>query len=274
MKALILASGVSAYDELSPDLSVNEAATRVEEDTALWWFSYKDVLGKHGYRYMPLGAQLALAATRAAEPFPGGSPDRSLWVATSTYGPAIHEIFNTMSFDSGPESIGPATAPYFSANLLGARVAEEYNCQAGACMFSDSVAASFHALEAAIVSLDRGRGGEALVVAAEAPTENIKTQRGGGQFGAALLLANPYENNHESENTSMLTIECLGAIQSESTEVDFRIGNRVFTYSNASCIMRLIAWANSYRKAFEAQVRLRRQNLVIALHPRQDKETS
>ena len=266
MKAFVIASGVSANDGLPCELPVHQAAARMEEDTVLWWFSYKDILGRHGYRYMPLGAQLALAATRAALNNVEAPQSRSLWLATSTYG-AIHEMFNVMSFSAGPEAIGPATAPYFSANLLGARVAEEYQCQAGACMFSDPVGAGLHALEAAINGLDAGRGEEALVVAAEAPTENVQAQVGGGQFAAALVLGHPRNGDSGGKPASMLTIERSPSDQGEVIGIELRIGSDIFIYPNASSVLRLIAWASHCRQAVEMQVRLRCQNIMITLNP-------
>lgn len=136
------------------------------------WFTAAEYLTGRGYRQLPAAAQMALAATRrlpdAGDQSVAGAEGRGLWIGSSTAGAAVHDVLLDDSWDAGAEGIGPLSAPYFSVNLTGSRIAEERQTLAGSVMCTTPSVAGVDALAGALTALRTGQVDEALVCLVEA----------------------------------------------------------------------------------------------------------
>ncbi|WP_052713696.1 beta-ketoacyl synthase N-terminal-like domain-containing protein [Streptomyces katrae] len=100
------------------------------------WFDHRTRLGPRGYKYLPAASQYFLAAAKEAMADARDEPDR--WpaelrgaaVGTNSSAAALHEAMDRTVLAEGAAALSPVTAPYFSINLFGSRLATEHGLKA------------------------------------------------------------------------------------------------------------------------------------------------
>lgn len=155
------------------------------------WFDHRTRLGR-GYKYLPKAAQYALAAARSAvDEGRGGLIDfplerRGITMGTNNAVSEIQGDIDRTLETHGSHVLSPASAPYFSINLVGSRVAMEYGLKAFSLGYHSPRTAGLEALAGAVDSLARGRADIVVVGAAEAAldeSEDVEAEQ-----GAAVLV--------------------------------------------------------------------------------------
>ncbi|MEU3717287.1 beta-ketoacyl synthase N-terminal-like domain-containing protein [Streptomyces californicus] len=164
------------------------------------WFDHRERLGRRGYKYLPTATQYFLAAARSALADAGETrPDsdladeqrRGAMVGTNSAAVALHESMDRTVMAEGADALSPATAPYFSINLFGSRLATEHLFRAFNLTLTSPRVAGLEALETGTRSLAAGRASWLLAGSTEEALPAGHPGAAASERGAVALVMEP-----------------------------------------------------------------------------------
>ncbi|GGQ06445.1 beta-ketoacyl synthase N-terminal-like domain-containing protein [Streptosporangium pseudovulgare] len=177
---------------MSVDLVVTAAAVVDPEGG----FDHRTELGPRGYKYLPTASQYLLAAVKRALAAAGEGlasvPEdaRAAAVGTNCAASALHARMDRTIIDAGAGDLSPATAPYFSINLFGSRLATEHALKGFNLTLTSPRVAGLEAVQAGSRSVALGRASWLVAGAAEEPPDPGEPGDG-GEAGAVALVLEP-----------------------------------------------------------------------------------
>ncbi|QNP64485.1 beta-ketoacyl synthase N-terminal-like domain-containing protein [Streptomyces genisteinicus] len=184
------------------------------------WFDHRERLGRRGYKYLPSATQYFLAATKQAIadtglPLDGadGADDadraagagaaggarlaaeerRGAAVGTNSAAAALHDEMDRTVLAEGADALSPATAPYFSINLFGSRLATEHALKGFNLTLTSPRTAGLEALESGARSVRLGRASWLLAGATEEALPGTQAGADLSERGAVALVLEPTE---------------------------------------------------------------------------------
>ncbi|WP_282961702.1 beta-ketoacyl synthase N-terminal-like domain-containing protein, partial [Streptomyces sparsogenes] len=117
-------------------------------------FDFRTALGPRGYKYLPPASQFFLAAAKRALADAGPrsleavDPERrAAAVGTNSAAASLHDAMDRTVIETGAAELSPATAPYFSINLFGSRLATEHHLKGFNLTFTSPRVAGLEALQ-------------------------------------------------------------------------------------------------------------------------------
>ncbi|MFD8933929.1 beta-ketoacyl synthase N-terminal-like domain-containing protein [Streptomyces sp. NPDC059578] len=156
------------------------------------WFDHRTELGRRGYKYLPPAAQYYLAAANRALAAAGGptvpAEDRGAAVGTNSAAEALHTAMDETVITAGASDLSPATAPYFSINLFGSRMAMEHRLQGFNLTLTTPRIAGLEALQTGLRSLRLGRASWLLAGATEEALDPRDPGAARSEVGAVALV--------------------------------------------------------------------------------------
>jgi len=161
------------------------------------WFDYRRELGQRGYKYVPEAYRYLLAAARralaeAGYPQPDAAPeDGGLVVGTNSAVARLHADMDRTVVAGSAADLSPATAPYFSINLGGGRLATEYAIKGYHATLTTPRVAGLEAIAVAARALALERARWMLVGATEERLDGAEPAAGLSESGAVALVAHP-----------------------------------------------------------------------------------
>ncbi|MEU5285065.1 beta-ketoacyl synthase N-terminal-like domain-containing protein [Streptomyces sp. CA-278952] len=164
------------------------------------WFDHRERLGRRGYKYLPTATQYFLAAAKhaladAGETRPESDPEdeqrRGAMVGTNSAAVALHESMDHTVMAEGANALSPATAPYFSINLFGSRLATEHVFRAFNLTLTSPRVAGLEALETGARSIAAGRASWLLAGATEEALPAGHPGADVSERGAVALVMEP-----------------------------------------------------------------------------------
>ncbi|MFI9152079.1 beta-ketoacyl synthase N-terminal-like domain-containing protein [Streptomyces sp. NPDC053367] len=186
----------------TPAAAVRTARQDAPED----WFDHRERLGRRGYKYLPSATQYFLAATKqaiadAGAPLDGGEgagpaglaeeERRGAAVGTNSAAEALHEEMDRTVLTAGANALSPATAPYFSINLFGSRLATEHALKGFNLTLTSPRVAGLEALENGARSVRLGRASWLVAGATEEALPDTDPDAGLSERGAVALVLEP-----------------------------------------------------------------------------------
>lgn len=160
-------------------------------------FDYRTELGPRGYKYLPPAAQYLLAAVKRAVAASGDGltpvpPEaRAAAVGTNCAASALHAEMDRTIIDAGADALSPATAPYFSINLFGSRLATEHGLKGFNLTLTTPRAAGLEAVQAGCRSAARGRAHWLVAGATEERVDPKEPGADRAEAGAVALVLEP-----------------------------------------------------------------------------------
>ncbi|GDY53957.1 hypothetical protein SVIO_045800 [Streptomyces violaceusniger] len=137
-------------------------------------FDFRTALGRHGYKYLPAASQYFLAAAKRALAQAGpdaleavGPEERGAAVGTNSAAVALHHSMDRTVTVTGAGDLSPVTAPYFSINLFGSRLATEHDLKGFNLTLTSPRIAGLEALQTGQRALATGRARRLLAGATE-----------------------------------------------------------------------------------------------------------
>ncbi|WP_051790580.1 beta-ketoacyl synthase N-terminal-like domain-containing protein [Streptomyces sp. NRRL S-1022] len=179
------------------------------------WFDHRTRLGPRGYKYLPGACQYLLAAAREAMTSPGcedgterfAAERRAAVVGTNSAVASLHaEIEETVRQD-GIRLLSPMTTPFFSVNLVAAKLSTEHAIKGFNLTLTSERVAGFEALHVAAQELSGGRCDVVLAGATEAADPWCGTAA--PEEGAALFLLRPRGAGATADGVSLRTALCF-----------------------------------------------------------------
>ncbi|WP_405440036.1 3-oxoacyl-ACP synthase [Streptomyces avidinii] len=158
------------------------------------WFDHRARLGR-GYKYLPPACQYLLAAARTALAASGEEEQRhapelrGAVVGTNSAVAALHADIEGTVRREGAGALSPMGVPYFSVNLVAARLSTEHRLKGFNLTVTSPRVAGIEALHLAALELAAGRTAVALAGATEAP--DPRAGDAVPEAGAALLVLRP-----------------------------------------------------------------------------------
>ncbi|MFC9897588.1 beta-ketoacyl synthase N-terminal-like domain-containing protein [Nocardia sp. NPDC127579] len=189
---------------LSPDAGVAVAALdglgvveppAAHDSSADEWFDQRQELGR-GYKYLPRAAQYALVAARRAMDDAGTVLDRfdeerrAICVGTNNAASVPQGDIDRTITERGSHVLSPASAPYFSINLVASRVAMEHQLKGFALSLHTPRTAGLEAIQEGVRAVCGGRADLVFAGAAECPLDSTETGAR-AQDGAVLAVLRP-----------------------------------------------------------------------------------
>ncbi|MER7751425.1 beta-ketoacyl synthase N-terminal-like domain-containing protein [Kitasatospora sp. NPDC097643] len=159
------------------------------------WFDYKARLGPRGYKYLPESCQYLLAAAREAQAghpaglAPYGEERCGVVVGTNSAVAALHAEIEQTVRSEGIGALSPMTTPFFSVNLVAAKLSTEYRLKGFNLTVTSPRVAGVEALHLAAHELAGGRGDAVLAGATEAADPHAG--RAVPESGAAVFVLRP-----------------------------------------------------------------------------------
>ncbi|RSS44927.1 3-oxoacyl-ACP synthase [Streptomyces sp. WAC08241] len=161
------------------------------------WFDHRVRLGR-GYRFLPPACQYLVAAGRSAlaatdavdgwtERYP--AERRGAVLGTNSAVAAVHADIDATVRRDGAGPLSPMGVPFFSVNLVAARLSTEHELKGFNVTVTSPRVAGLEALHLAARELAAGRADMVLAGAAEAP--DPWAGEAAPEDGAALLLLHP-----------------------------------------------------------------------------------
>ncbi|MCQ6252770.1 beta-ketoacyl synthase N-terminal-like domain-containing protein [Streptomyces malaysiensis] len=161
-------------------------------------FDFRAALGRHGYKYLPAASQYFLAAAKRALAQAGpealeavGPEERGAAVGTNSAAVALHHRMDRTVTTSGAGDLSPVTAPYFSINLFGSRLATEHDLKGFNLTFTSPRVAGLEALQTGQRALLTGRARRLLAGATEEALPEGEPGAGTSEAGAVALVLEP-----------------------------------------------------------------------------------
>ncbi|WAP56235.1 beta-ketoacyl synthase N-terminal-like domain-containing protein [Streptomyces sp. S465] len=161
-------------------------------------FDFRTALGRRGYKYLPAASQYFLAAAKRALAQAGpdaleavGPEERGAAVGTNSAAVALHHTMDRTVTATSAGDLSPATAPYFSINLFGSRLATEHDLKGFNLTFTSPRVAGLEALQTGQRALLTGRARRLLAGATEEALPEGEPGAGGSEAGAVALVLEP-----------------------------------------------------------------------------------
>ncbi|QTR04515.1 hypothetical protein J7S33_06470, partial [Saccharothrix algeriensis] len=152
-------------------------------------FDHRTELGPRGYKYLPTATQYLLAATKRAVAAAGDTLERvpeelrAAAVGTNCAASALHAGMDRTVLDGDANDLSPATAPYFSINLFGSRLATEHALKGFNLTVTSPRVAGLEAVQTGGRSVALGRAEWLVAGAAEEALDPAEPGGGGGVSG-------------------------------------------------------------------------------------------
>ncbi|MDN3243805.1 beta-ketoacyl synthase N-terminal-like domain-containing protein [Glycomyces tritici] len=161
-------------------------------ESAEGWFDHRTRLGRRGYKYLPRASQYLLAAGRDALADAGIEPsgpveDIGAVIGTSHGVTALHTQMDAVIRTEGAVALSPATAAYFSVNLIPSRLAAEHGLRAFNVPVTSAGTAGLESLLVGANAIRYGRAKHLLAGATEHPASGSPKRR--GDDGAVVLVS-------------------------------------------------------------------------------------
>ncbi|MBB4785222.1 beta-ketoacyl synthase N-terminal-like domain-containing protein [Streptomyces rapamycinicus] len=161
-------------------------------------FDFRTALGRHGYKYLPAASQYFLAAAKRALAQAGpdalaavGPEERGAAVGTNSAAVALHHTMDRTVTATGAGDLSPVTAPYFSINLFGSRLATEHDLKGFNLTFTSPRIAGLEALQTGQRALATGRARRLLAGATEETLPEGEPGADTSEAGAVALVLEP-----------------------------------------------------------------------------------
>ncbi|MCQ8194124.1 beta-ketoacyl synthase N-terminal-like domain-containing protein [Streptomyces rugosispiralis] len=161
-------------------------------------FDFRTALGRHGYKYLPAASQYFLAAAKRALAQAGpdaleavGPEQRGAAVGTNSAAVALHHRMDRTVTETGAGDLSPVTAPYFSINLFGSRLATEHDLKGFNLTLTSPRVAGLEALQTGQRALASGRARRLLAGATEEALPEGEPGAGLSEAGAVALVLEP-----------------------------------------------------------------------------------
>ncbi|WP_413809266.1 beta-ketoacyl synthase N-terminal-like domain-containing protein [Streptomyces sp. OE57] len=161
-------------------------------------FDFRTALGRHGYKYLPAASQYFLAAAKRALAQAGpdalaavGPEERGAAVGTNSAAVALHHTMDRTVTATGAGDLSPVTAPYFSINLFGSRLATEHDLKGFNLTFTSPRVAGLEALQTGQRALATGRARRLLAGATEEALPAVEPGADTSEAGAVALVLEP-----------------------------------------------------------------------------------
>ncbi|MGR3937887.1 beta-ketoacyl synthase N-terminal-like domain-containing protein [Streptomyces sp. BRA346] len=161
-------------------------------------FDFRDELGRRGYKYLPSASQYVLAAAKRAladageDALTAAEPERrGAAVGTNSAATALHHAMDRTVTGAGAGELSPATAPYFSINLFGSRLATEHDLKGFNLTLTSPRIAGLEALQTGARALAAGRASRLLAGATEEALPEGEPGAETSEGGAVALLLEP-----------------------------------------------------------------------------------
>ncbi|MGW7617786.1 beta-ketoacyl synthase N-terminal-like domain-containing protein [Streptomyces antimycoticus] len=161
-------------------------------------FDFRTALGRHGYKYLPAASQYFLAAAKRALAQAGpdaleavGPEERGAAVGTNSAAVALHHTMDRTVTATGAGDLSPVTAPYFSINLFGSRLATEHDLKGFNLTFTSPRVAGLEALQNGRRALVTGRARWLLAGATEEALPEGEPGAETSEAGAVALVLEP-----------------------------------------------------------------------------------
>lgn len=193
MSTDLMVSGIGVVTPWSD--RAGEAAHGPREAGPEPWFDHRERLGPRGYKYLPSATQYLLAATRQALA-DAGEPEqqeerRGAAVGTNSAAVAVHTAIDATVVAEGARMLNPATAPYFSINLFGSRLATEHALKGFNLTLTSPRVAGLEAIEAGSRAVGLGRASWLLAGATEEALPEGDPGARTSERGAVALVLEP-----------------------------------------------------------------------------------
>ncbi|MFF7654492.1 beta-ketoacyl synthase N-terminal-like domain-containing protein [Streptomyces sp. NPDC007983] len=162
-------------------------------------FDFRDELGRRGYKYLPSASQYVLAAAKRALADAGedaltaaGPERRGAAVGTNSAAVSLHHAMDrTVVGAGGAGALSPVTAPYFSINLFGSRLATEHDLKGFNLTVTTPRVAALEALQTGVRAVAAGRASRLLAGATEEALPEGEPGADTSEAGAVALLLEP-----------------------------------------------------------------------------------
>jgi 3-oxoacyl-[acyl-carrier-protein] synthase II len=157
-------------------------------------FDYRTELGPRGYKYLPPASQYLLAAARRAVADAGDSlasvaeESRAAVVGTNSAASSLHAVMDRTVIETSAQDLSPATAPFFSINLFGSRLATEHALKGFNLTITSPRVAALEALQIGGRCVALGRASWLLVGATEAALDGAEPGARTSETGAVALV--------------------------------------------------------------------------------------
>ncbi|MEU3402845.1 beta-ketoacyl synthase N-terminal-like domain-containing protein [Streptomyces sp. NPDC006670] len=164
------------------------------------WFDHRTRLGPRGYKYLPAASQYFLAAAKEAladardEPEHWPAELRGAAVGTNSSAAALHEAMDRTVLAEGAAALSPVTAPYFSINLFGSRLATEHGLKAFNLTVTSPRVAGLESLATGARAVAAGRAAWLLAGATEEALDPAHAGHADSERGAVALVLEPLES--------------------------------------------------------------------------------
>ena len=194
-RVIVTGIGVVAPEASSPPEAATASGRRLPFDDD--WFDPRTSLPGRGYKYVPSAGQYLLAGARTALADAGGELEacdegrRGAVVGTNSGVSALHDAFDRVVLRSDAGDLSPATAPFFSVNLLGSQLSTHYRIKGFNVTVTSPRVAGLEALEIAGRSLVTGRAETQLAAATEAPLAESDPGFPTSEAGAVVFVLGP-----------------------------------------------------------------------------------
>ncbi|MFG3141029.1 beta-ketoacyl synthase N-terminal-like domain-containing protein [Streptomyces sp. NPDC048211] len=156
------------------------------------WFDHRARLGR-GYRYVPEACHYLLAAAREAlaeaEPEHHAEDRRGIVVGTNCAVTALHADIEGAVRAGGINTLSPMAVPFFSVNLVAAKLSTEHHFKGFNLTVSSPRVAGLEAVHLASRALSADRGD--LVLAGATESADPRAGDAVPESGAVLLLLRP-----------------------------------------------------------------------------------
>ncbi|WP_431782933.1 beta-ketoacyl synthase N-terminal-like domain-containing protein [Streptomyces chumphonensis] len=187
---------VTGVGVVSPRGFDGSAAGRERTASPEGWFDHRTHLGRRGYKYLPTAAQYFLAASNRALEAGGGldhapPESRGAAVGTNSAAEALHAAMDTTITTSSATDLSPATAPFFSINLFGSRMAMEHGLQGFNLTLTSPRVAGLEAIQTGLRSVRLGRADWLLAGATEEALAPLDPAVRDSEAGAVALVLEP-----------------------------------------------------------------------------------
>ncbi|MFI0821518.1 beta-ketoacyl synthase N-terminal-like domain-containing protein [Streptomyces sp. NPDC021098] len=161
-------------------------------------FDFRVELGRRGYKYLPSASQYVLAAAKRALADAGedaltaaGPERRGAAVGTNSAATALHHAMDRTVTGASAAELSPVTAPYFSINLFGSRLATEHDLKGFNLTVTSPRVAGLEALQTGARAVAAGRASRLLAGATEEALPEGEPGAYASEAGAVALLLEP-----------------------------------------------------------------------------------
>ncbi|GGZ35796.1 hypothetical protein GCM10010387_32480 [Streptomyces inusitatus] len=161
------------------------------------WFDHRTRLGPRGYKYLPPASQFFLAAAKYAladsddDPARHAAERRGAAVGTNSSAVALHDSMDRTVLEESAAALSPASAPYFSINLFGSRLATEHGLKGFNLTLTTPRVAGLESLETGARAVAAGRASWLLAGATEEALPEGLPGHERSERGAAALVLEP-----------------------------------------------------------------------------------